>query len=115
MIFEKQINGVDFTLFCSNWKTRNSWGHEVHFFRGNNQIGVVRVRYFNRTWESYEYRTALRLVIMEAVNRAKALAREAFKRLNGDKIITKKRAAEFSAYLNQDKEYQMFNELYNMF
>lgn len=32
MIFEKQINGVDFTFFCSNWETRNSWGHEVHFF-----------------------------------------------------------------------------------
>ena len=115
MIFEKKINGIDFTLFCSTWETRNSWGHEVHFFRGNNQIGMIQLRYYNRTWENDEFRTALRLVIMQAVDRAKALAREAFKRLFGYKIITKKRAAEFSAYLNKDKEYQMFNELYKMF
>jgi hypothetical protein len=52
---------------------------------------------------------------MEAVDRAKALAREAFKHLNGYKIITKKRTAEFLAYLNTDPTYQMFNSLYNMF
>lgn len=115
MIYEKIINGNDFTLFCSTWKTRNSWGHEVTLYQGTNQIGRKRLRYYNRTWESYEYRTAIRLVIMEAVDRAKALAREAFKRLNGYKIITKKRSAEFLAYLNTDQKYQMFNNLYNMF
>lgn len=115
MIYEKNINGVDFTLYCNTWETRNSWGHEVTLYQGTNQIGRIKLRYYNRTWESYKFRTAIQIVIMEAVDRAKALAREAFKRLNGYKIITKKRSAEFLAYLNTDLKYQMFNSLYNMF
>lgn len=115
MIYEKNINGVYFTIYCNTWEIRNSWGHEVTLYQGTNQIGRIKLRYDTRTWESYEFRTAIRLVIMEAVDRAKALAREAFKRLNGYKIITKKRAAEFLAYLNTDQKYQMFNSLYKMF
>lgn len=115
MIYEKNINGVYFTIYCNTFKTRNSWGHEVTLYQGTNQIGGIKLRYYNRTWEIYQFRTAIQIVIMEAVDRAKALAREAFKRLNGYKIITKKRSAEFWAYLNTDPTYQMFNSLYNMF
>ena len=115
MIYEKNINGVDFTIYCNTWETRNSWGHEVTLYQGTNQIGRIKLRYYNRTWEIYQFRTAIQLVIMEAVDRAKAFAREAFNRLNGYKIITKKRAAEFLAYLNTDQKYHIFNSLYYMF
>ena len=115
MIYIKNINGVYFTIYCNTWKTCNSWGHEVTLYQGTNQIGRIKLRYYNRTWETYLFRTAIQKVIMEAVDRAKALAREEFKRLNGYKIITKKRSAEFLAYLNTCPKYQMFNSLYNMF
>ncbi len=115
MIFDKEIDGVDFSFYCSTWKTRNSWGHEVRLFIDGNQMEMVKLRYYNRTWESYEFRTAIRLVITKIVDREKDLAREIFKSMNDYKIMTKKRTAEFLDFLKKDKSYQTYTKLYNMF
>nr|DAN13045.1 MAG TPA: hypothetical protein [Caudoviricetes sp.] len=115
MIFNKIIDGVDFSFYCSTWNTRNSWGHEVRLFIDGNQTEMVKLRYYNRTWESYEFRTAIRLVITKIVEREKNLAREIFKGMNDYKIMTQKRTAEFLDFLEKDKRFQTYTKLYNMF
>jgi hypothetical protein len=45
---------------CRYYETRNSWGHKGEL-RSNtlgNEI-TYKIRYYNRTWESYTYRTLL--------------------------------------------------------
>lgn len=54
-----EINGVQFEFVCEYWETYRSWGHEVHLFRNNYEIGSNRVRYYNRTWENYRYQTCM--------------------------------------------------------
>ena len=116
MIYNKEINGVKFTLVCESWCTRNSWGHEVTLYR-NNYAKIVRakIRYYTRTWESYQYQTAIKSVIYEAIAKIKAAAKIAFKELHNYKVLTKKRAAEFTKYLANDPEFAIYNELYKMF
>lgn len=56
MIYNKGINGVKFTLVCESWNTRNSWGHMVTLYKNDSiKIGRAKIRYYNRTWESYQY------------------------------------------------------------
>lgn len=116
MIYNKNINGVKFTLVCKSWSTRNSWGHEVTLYKNDREeIGYTKIRYYNRTWESYQYQTAIRNVIFDAIEKIKAAAKVAFFALHNYKVMTKKRAVEFSAYLCKDPEYKRYNALYNKF
>ena len=116
MIYNKEINGVKFTLVCESWRTRNSWGHEVTLYKNDTlKVGRVKIRYYNRTWESYQYQTAIKSVIYEAIAKIKAAAKIAFLTLHNYKVMTKKRAAEFAKYLANDPEFAIYNELYKMF
>lgn len=116
MIYNKEINGVKFSLVCESWRTRNTWGHEVFLYKnGIFKVGSIRIRYYNRTWESYEYQSAIKNVIYNAIQKIKAVAKKAFLTLHNYKILTKKRAAEFTEYLAKDIEYNTYNELFEMF
>ena len=116
MIYIKEINGVKFTLVCESWSNRNSWGHEVTLYKNDYyKIGRAKVRYFNRTWESYQYQSAIKSVIYNTIEEIKYAAKIAFKELHHYKVLTKKRAAEFVEYLANDPDYTIYNELYKMF
>lgn len=115
MIYNREINGVKFTLECESWSTRSSWGHEVTLYKNAVKIGRVKVRYYNRTWECYQYQSAILCIISQAINEIKEAAKETFKTLHHYKVLTKKRAAEFAKYLAQDPEFTIYNELYKMF
>lgn len=116
MIYNKEINGVKFTLVCESWRTRYSWGHEVTLYKNDYyKIGRAKIRYYNRTWECYQYQAAIHFVISQAINDIKSAAKIAFKELNHYKVLTKKRAAEFAKYLANDPDFAIYNELYRMF
>lgn len=116
MIYNKEINGVKFTLVCEFWNTPKSWGHEVILYKNDNlKVGRVKIRYYNRTWECNQFQSAIKSVIYNAIEEIKAAAKKAFLTLHSYKVMTKKRAAEFSFYLQNDNEYNLYNELYKMF
>lgn len=116
MIYNKEINGVKFTIVCESWQTRNSWGHKVSLYRNESFfVGSAKIRYYNRTWEKYQYQSTIKSVIFNAIQEIKAAAKKAFLTLHNYKILTKKRAAEFVEYLAKDLEYNTYNELFKMF
>lgn len=116
MIYNKVINGVKFTFVCESWNTRNSWGHEVTLYKNDTfRVGRAKVRYYNRTWECYQYQSAIKSVIYNAIEEIKAVAKKEFLTLHNYKVMTKKRAAEFSEYLAKNSDYKIYNELFKMF
>lgn len=116
MIYNKKINGVKFTFVCEYWETATSWGHKVTLYRNDNVIlGSVKIRYYNRTWERYQFQSAIKNVIFETIKRITSEAKEFFLNLHNYKILTKKRAAEFSEFLSLNSEYNLYNELFKMF
>lgn len=116
MIYNKEINGVKFTFVCEFWRTRNSWGHKVTLYKNDTfEVGRVRIRYYNRTWERYQYQSAIKSVIYNVLEDIKAAAKKVFLSVHKYKVMTKKRAAAFFEYLKQDNAYNMYNDLYRMF
>ena len=91
MIYNKEINGVKFTLVCESWSNRNSWGHEVTLYKNDYaKIGRAKIRYYNRTWECYQYQSAIKSVIYDAIEAIKAAAKVVFKEMHHYKGLTKK-------------------------
>lgn len=116
MIYNKEINGVKFTLVCESWHTHNSWGHKVSLYRNEFFfVGSAKIRYYNRTWERYQYQSTIKSVIFNAIAEIKAAAKKVFLSMHDYKVMTKKRAAAFLEYLEKDNEYNMYNELLKMF
>lgn len=65
MIYNKEINGVKFTFVCESWRTRTSWGHEVTLYKNNTfKVARTKIRYYNRTWESYLYQSAIKTLLL---------------------------------------------------
>lgn len=101
---------------CECWNTSTSWGHKVTLYRNDNVIiGSVKICYYNRTWERYQFQSAIKNVIFETIENITSEAKAVFKNLHNYKILTKKRAAEFVEYLSLNSEYNLYNELLKMF
>lgn len=116
MIYNKEINGVNFTFVCESWGNRNAWGHKVTLYKNESVVvGTYKVRYYNRTWETFKYQSAIKGMIYKVIKDVETTLRKMFKHLHGYKIMTAKRSQEFASYLKQDKTYTMYNELYGMF
>lgn len=116
MIYNKEINGVKFTFVCESWHTRGSWGHKVSLYQNDSFfVGSAKIRYYNRTWEKYQYQSTIKSVIFNVIQAIKAAAKKVFLSAHNYKVMTKKRAAAFIEYLKEDNEYNIYNELFKMF
>ena len=116
MIYNREINGHKIKLVCESWNNRNSWGHEVTIYKNNNEIiGRAKIRYYNRTWECYKYRTAILKAIVNAIARITTEAKKTYKELHNYQVLTKKRACGFYGYLAKNQDYQICQELSLMF
>lgn len=57
--FEFTVNGEKIYFYCSTTYTKNGFCHHVYTVGGGKENEHSRVSYYNRTWESFEYETAL--------------------------------------------------------
>lgn len=58
-IRRKNINGNNWELVNEYWETSYSWGHKTNIIRNGYDYGTHKVRYYNRTWESYTYQACM--------------------------------------------------------
>lgn len=57
--FEFTVNGEKIYFYCSTTYTKNGFCHHVYTVGGGKDYEHSRISYLNRTWESFEYETAL--------------------------------------------------------
>lgn len=71
MIIEKVTE--DLSIGCEVWNRGNqAWGHEAKLFYKGQEIAKNRVRYYNRTWEAYQFDT-VKSGLMDVVDKDKAI------------------------------------------
>lgn len=57
--FEFTVNGEKIYFYCSTTYTKKGFCHHVYTVGGGKDYEHSRISYLNRTWESFEYETAL--------------------------------------------------------
>lgn len=67
-IKEKTINGIKYTFICQYYETYSSWGHKVKLLQNGYEIARQKIRYYNRTWETYTYQTTMNSCVNIAYN-----------------------------------------------
>lgn len=62
--FDACVNGRDYNFHCYTTNTRNGFCHTVQVWVDwENVISDTKVSYINRTWERFDYETALKRAI----------------------------------------------------
>lgn len=54
----------EFKIVAYLYDTRSSWGHKAELIENNNYtLNTYKIRYYNRTWESYQYQSVIKAVL----------------------------------------------------
>lgn len=78
-------NGNEYQFINESWETSQAWGHKtVLYKRGQTfPISQAKIRYYNRTWESYRYQTCMRKAVETWRDEQEDLYIERYKAKNG--------------------------------
>lgn len=113
--FKKEINGKSFTILCNYWGTRNSWGHEATLYVDSQKIKSYKIRYYNRTWESYTFQSVINACIYNTLKELEENLKALFKKERGFKRLTETRKADFKEYLSLNADYKDLQAFYKEF
>lgn len=109
-LHKREINGKEYQFSCETYSTYNSWGHRCILFCNGVEVTQQKIRYYNRTWESYQYQSVMRKCADILIGRAKEFAVDWWKRQNEKKRISSK----MKQYLiENDVEVKHYQALYD--
>ena len=52
-------SGREYSIVNEYWETSHAWGHKSTLVAQCGEVESRKVRYYNRTWESYKYQTCM--------------------------------------------------------
>ena len=52
-------SGNEYNIVNEYWETSRAWGHKSRLVAPWGEVESRKVRYYNRTWESYTYQTCM--------------------------------------------------------
>ena len=109
-IYKNVLNGQEIEVFGQYWETRNSWGHNGILMIDGVEVARDRVRYYNRTWESYRFQTAGRCAVGRYLDSLKQRALDRYREATGRVRLS----AELKAGIwKLDPEVQRLQLVYN--
>lgn len=98
-IISKSVNGANFSFVCEGWSNSRAWGHLVVLLDGSGrEISRCKIRYYNRTWESWRFQSACRGAVYNLIREARQEAIQEYKYMTGAKRLTEdKKKAIYAA------------------
>ena len=111
----KRINmdGREFAFVCDWRGTRNGFAHDVTMMENWRTVAKATRHYINRTWENWDYQSAILDAIEAAMDEEKSWVTRKVKRYNGWEKLTAKRREAVDAALAENTNYAIYKKLYD--
>lgn len=106
-----QIGDTIYEFVCEEWETSQAWGHKATLLKNGEELNSRKVRYYNRTWESYRFQSVMCGCVRDLQEKERANALETFKFQNGYSRMTPKRMEEFEKYIEMGSTYGLLKDL----
>ena len=90
------INGHSYLIHSRVASSRTGFAHVSTLIRDGGEIATKRVNYYNGTWESYQYRTSMRLVVEAVMKQEMDSLIAHYKRESGLKRLSAAKKEELS-------------------
>ena len=108
IILNKRINKRNYSIFAESWENYRAWGHRA-ILKINCSTWESKIRYYNRTWESYQYESVIHSVIYDYIQYCKECIKEQYKTDNNIKRITEKHKKNVEKLFKTDKNIKAIN------
>jgi hypothetical protein len=105
------IDEKEFMFYCDSRSTRHGFAHDVELFVNGKPKEKTACHYLNRTWECWQYQTAICSVIRQYMNRYAGYMLDDFKFDNKIKRLTAQKKADFEALRDADGFYKTLVKL----
>lgn len=89
MLISREIEGRNFQIFCESWSNSRAWGHRAVLMSNGDRLQDVKVRYYNRTWECWQYQSVAQSAVYNELQEMKTRALVRYKDATGRKRLTK--------------------------
>ena len=113
IIKSKKIMGKVFSIYAESWENYRSWGHKAILKVNEYYTWESKIRYYNRTWESYQFESVIHAVIYDYIEYVKENIKERFKAEKGIKRITEKYKKELEKLIKTDKNIKAVKKFQN--
>lgn len=90
LVFTAFVTGTrhNFQILAESWETRNSWGHSAVLLLDGRKIDSARRRYYNRTWECWQYESVCQDLLDQYCDRIESVLLDAYRLTNDKKRLT---------------------------
>lgn len=107
------IGGNNIVFECSSRSTRNGFAHDVELKIDGHKVSEAHVNYYNRTWESYQYETAMKTCIRKLIDGWYDQIRRYYKATRGIKRLAGKSAEEFKKIADNNGVMAFYRKIYD--
>ena len=111
-LYKRVINDNEYILVNESWSNSRAWGHRTILFRNGVELAENKVRYYNRTWECYQYQTCMKGCVRQLIDERAERLKERFKDTNNIQRFSSKTKGLYLEFRDSDSEYNELKELY---
>ena len=102
---KKIINNNEYIFKNEVWEIGYMWGHDSTLHKNGVKISESSVRYYNRTWESYQFRSVMMRNVENHISGLLDVEIQVYKQENNIKRLTKdKKQIVVSKFENENSE-----------
>lgn len=102
----------EWTFVNETWETSRAWGHRSVLIHNGVEYAENKVRYYNRTWEEYRYKSCMSGCVYKLLEERYNELLNRYKEDNNISRMTQKKREEFeSTILENDLRYQEYKKV----
>ena len=97
-------SGNEYNIVNEYWETSRAWGHKSTLIAPWGEVASHKIRYYNRTWESYRYQSCMGQLLSNILeSNQKSYITEYKEKNNISRLLADKKAEVIKEW--QQKEY----------
>ena len=103
----------EFKIVAQSYETSNSWGHKAYLVNDNNYtMNTYKIRYYNRTWECYQYQSVIKSVLNDYMTQLINDYINDYKDTNNIKRLSAQLKQQLTAQAKMTTLYEKLNTFY---
>jgi hypothetical protein len=112
-----KVDEYEFVFICEEYSNSREWGHKVELKRkgfSGDYITLERtkIRYYNRTWESYKFQSAMLKAVRKYIDGIKEIIEIDYRRENNITRLTAKRREVLNEIFENSESIKIYEKLY---
>ncbi len=105
----------NYTIVAETYETSSAWGHKATLLKTYDgdvtaTLATHKIRYYNRTWESYEYQSVVKALLYKVIDQQVQNYIDDYKYINDIKRLSRKLKDDLTAKaMSQEHVVTLYN------